>query len=82
MMTYINADEAIKRLAAAQGIDVLNLVKSVEDRQQESEQAAQQQQSMAMMQAAPGLLKAPIADPSKNPNAEEVINNALGGSPQ
>lgn len=82
MMTYINADEAIKRLAAAQGIDVLNLVKSVEDRQQESEQAAQQEQSMAMMQAAPGLLKAPIADPSKNPNAEEVINNALGGSPQ
>jgi len=82
MMQYINADEAIKRLAAAQGIDVLNLVKSVEDRQEEADEAAQQQQNMALMQAAPGLLKAPIADPSKNPNAEEVIASALGGSPQ
>ena len=31
MMKYLNPDEAIKRLAAAQGIDVLNLVKSMED---------------------------------------------------
>ena len=30
MMKFINADEAIKRLAAAQGIDVLNLVKSMD----------------------------------------------------
>ena len=40
--TYINPDEVIKRLAAAQGIDVLNLVKSVEERQQEQQQASQQ----------------------------------------
>ena len=42
MMRYINADEAIKRLAAAQGIDVLNLVKSMEQMEQEKEQAMQQ----------------------------------------
>ena len=42
MMKFINADEAIKRLAAAQGIDVLNLVKSMEDQQAEAQ--AQQQQ--------------------------------------
>ena len=37
MMKYLNPDEAIKRLAAAQGIDVLNLVKSMQDQQAEKE---------------------------------------------
>jgi len=77
MMRFINADEAIKRLAAAQGIDVLNLVKSVDDQQAEAEAEQQQAMDMQMMQSAPQLLKAPIADPSKNPNAEAVIAEAL-----
>lgn len=74
MAKYLNPDEAIKRLAAAQGIDALNLVKSLEDR--EEEQQAQQQQMMQqqMMQQAPDLLKAPLADPSKNPEAQEVVD--------
>ena len=48
LMKYLNAEEAIKRLAAAQGIDILNLVKSDEQMAQEQEQmmAAQQQQTM------------------------------------
>ena len=29
--TYINPEEVVKRLAAAQGIDVLNLVKSMQE---------------------------------------------------
>ena len=37
MMQYLNPDEAIKRLAAAQGIDVLNLVKSMDQQQQEQQ---------------------------------------------
>ena len=37
MMKYLNPDEAIKRLAAAQGIDVLNLVKSMDQQQQEQQ---------------------------------------------
>jgi DNA polymerase I-like protein with 3'-5' exonuclease and polymerase domains len=41
--TYINPEEVVKRLAAAQGIDVLNLVKTAEERQQEEQQAAAQQ---------------------------------------
>tara|TARA_R100000458_G_scaffold57926_1_gene64963 strand:- start:1370 stop:2935 length:1566 start_codon:yes stop_codon:yes gene_type:complete len=77
LMKFINPDEAIKRLAAAQGIDVLNLVKSVDDQQAEAEAAQQQAMEMQMMQSAPGLLKAPIADPSKNPNAEALIAEAL-----
>ena len=78
LMQYINADEAIKRLAAAQGIDVLNLVKSMEQIQQEQMDAAQQQEDMMMAQQAGQLLKAPLADPSKNPMAAETVNAVMG----
>ena len=48
---FINTDEVIKRLAAASGIDVLNLVKSMDEMQAEQQQSmAQQQQMMAMQQ--------------------------------
>jgi hypothetical protein len=78
LMQYINADEAIKRLAAAQGIDVLNLVKSMDQQQAEMEQQMQQEQDMAMMQAVPNAMKAPLLDPTKNPNAGEIVNNVMG----
>ena len=63
--TYINPDEVIKRLAAAQGIDVLNLVKSMEERQQEEQQAVQQEAEMKAIDAAPAVMKSPMLDPSK-----------------
>jgi hypothetical protein len=78
LMKYINADEAIKRLAAAQGIDVLNLVKSMEQQQQEQQTAMQQQEDMMMTQQAGQLLKSPLADPSKNPMAGETVNAMMG----
>ena len=78
LMQFINADEAIKRLAAAQGIDVLNLVKSMEQIQQEQDQAMQDQEDMMMAQQAGQLLKAPLADPSKNPMAAETVNAVMG----
>ena len=63
---FINTDEVIKRLAAAQGIDVLNLVRSMQEVQQE--QAAMQQQQMAMQQQQMEIdaMKTPVMDPSKN----------------
>jgi len=64
---YINPEEVVKRLAAAQGIDVLNLVKSMEERQQEEQQAQQQAMQMEQMKQEPNMAKAPIMDPSKNP---------------
>ena len=73
MAKYLNPDEAIKRLAAAQGIDALNLVKSLEDREQEQQAQQQQMMQQQMMQQAPDMLKAPLADPSKNPEAQEVV---------
>ena len=64
---YINPDELIKRLAAAQGIDVLNLVKSMQELQQEQQQAMNQQAEMEAIKQTPNLMKAPMLDPSKNP---------------
>ena len=81
LMRYLNPEEAIKRLAAAQGIDVLNLVKSMEQQQQEQQAAMQQQQQMMLTKQAGQMLQAPIADPSKNPNAEEMLSNVVGGMP-
>jgi len=65
--TYINPEEVIKRLAAAQGIDVLNLVKSMEEVQQKEQEAMQQEAEMEAIKGAPALMKAPMLDPSKNP---------------
>ena len=82
LQMYLNADEAIKRLAAAQGIDVLNLVKSMETLQQEQAQAQQQQAQQALVGQAGQMMSSPMMDPSKNPEALEAMNAmapALGG---
>ena len=64
---YINSDELIRRLAAAQGIDVLNLVKSSEDRENEKQQQLAQEAEIEAIKGTPNLMKAPLLDPSKNP---------------
>ena len=66
--TYINSEEVVKRLAAAQGIDVLNLVKSMQEVQEEQQQAATQQAEMEAIKQTPNLMKTPMMDPTKNPN--------------
>ena len=77
MMQHLNPDEFIKRLAAAQGIDVLNLVKSMQQKQQEQQQAAEQQQQMEMTKQAAALESTPMNDPSKNPAlAEQLMQQA------
>ncbi len=52
---FINPDEVIKRLAAASGIDVLNLVKSMDELQADQQQQMAQQQEMMAMQQVPQL---------------------------
>ena len=66
MMQYINPSEAIKRLAAAQGIDILNLVKSEQQLQQEMQQAQQQQMAQSLTDQAGQLAGTPMVDPTKN----------------
>jgi len=70
---YINPDEAIKRLAAAQGIDVLNLVKSMEELDAQNQQAQQQAMQQNLMGQAGQLAGAPLMDPSKNPEVIEAL---------
>jgi hypothetical protein len=79
MIANINPDEAIKRLAAAAGIDYLGLVKTPEEKQQEAQAAQQEAQQQALLSQAGQLAKSPLADPDKNPALQEQIN---GGSPE
>ena len=76
LQKYINPEEVVKRLAAAQGIDVLNLVRSMQEVQQEQQQAIQQEQSNAVeleqMKQAGNLMNSPMLDPSKNPEAAQM----------
>ena len=71
---YINPEEVVKRLAAAQGIDVLNLVKSMQEVQQEKQQNIQQAQQMEAIKGAPAMASAPMNDPSKNPQLAEELS--------
>ena len=63
---FINAEEVVKRLAAAQGIDTLNLVKSMQDMQQEQQKMQQQAMQMEQLKQQPQMMNTPIMDPSKN----------------
>ena len=74
----INPEEVIKRLAASQGIDVLNLVRSMQEIQGEQQQA--QQQQMAIEQ---GKIAAsdPMNDPSKNPQLAEQLSGQTEAQP-
>ena len=70
---FINPEEVIKRLAASQGIDVLNLVRSMQEIQGEQQQAQQMamQQQQGDQQIA--MMKTPMMDPSKNPAMAEQM---------
>ena len=67
LMQFINPSEAIKRLAAAQGIDILNLVKTEQQMQQELQQQQQAQAQQSLVDQAGQMANAPLADPTKNP---------------
>ena len=67
LMQFIDPSEAIKRLAAAQGIDVLNLVKTQQQLQQEQQAAQQQAVQQSLIDQAGQMASSPLADPSKNP---------------
>jgi rRNA-processing protein FCF1 len=78
---YINPDEVIKRLAAAQGIDVLNLVKSVQEIQQQEQMAQQQAMELEETKLGGQVLNSPMLDPTKNPALAEQIAPPEGAGP-
>ena len=65
LMKFINPLEAIKRLAAAQGIDVLNLVKTPEQLTEDKEQMIQEQTNASLVDQAGQFANSPAADPTK-----------------
>ena len=76
LMKFIEPSEYIKRLAAAQGIDVLNLVKTQQKLQQEMQQQQQMMQAKEMTKQAGQILGTPMMDPSKNPAMMEGMAEA------
>lgn len=82
MAANLNPDEAIKRLAAAAGIDYLGLVKTPEEKQQEAEQAQQAAQQQALTEQAGALAKSPLADPEKNPRIRQALEDGGEEAPQ
>ena len=75
MSKFLDAGEYVKRLAAAQGIDVLNLVKTPETMAQEQQQQMEQMQQQEMLKQAGQFANSPMMDPSKNEAAGELIKD-------
>jgi hypothetical protein len=79
MVKFVDPEEAIKRLAAAQGIDTIKLVKTADQRQQEEQQMRQQMAQGTLLGQAGQLAKAPMMDPDKNPGVMEAMQNTVNG---
>ena len=77
LMKYIDPTEAIKRLAAAQGIDILNLVRTPEQLEQMQEQAQSDAANQSLINQAGKLAGTPLMDPSKNPQIAEQAQAAI-----
>ena len=78
LVKYIDPSEAIKRLAAAQGIDVLNLVRTAEQLEQLKEQTVQDQTNKSLVDQAGQLAGTPLMDPSRNPDLADQAAAVLG----
>ena len=75
MAKFLDPGEYVKRLAAAQGIDVLNLVKTPETMAAEKAQQQQDYAQQSMVDQASAFAKAPGMDPSKNPAIGRALND-------
>ena len=71
LLKFVDPSEAIKRLAAAQGIDVLNLIKSPEQLQQDMDQQQADMANQELVKQAGQFASAPMMDPSKQPTEEQ-----------
>jgi hypothetical protein len=74
LLKFIDPSEAIKRLAAAQGIDVLNLVNTPEQLQQNLQEQQMQYANKSLTDQAGQLASTPLMDASKDPDAKDRID--------
>ena len=77
LIQFIDPSEAIKRLAAAQGIDVLNLVKSQEQLDQEKAMLQRDSAQQSIVDQTGQLAGTPLMDPQKNPQLAEQAQQVL-----
>ena len=84
MLKFINPTEAVSRLAAAQGIDVLNLVKTPAQMEQEKQMLMAQQAQQSLVDQTGQIAGTPLMDPSKNPQLADQASAMMEGmmSPQ
>ena len=86
LVKFINPAEAVTRLAAAQGIDVLNLVKTPQQLHEDMQKTMGIQSQMELVKQAGQFAGTPLMDPEKNPDladqASGVANLITGGLPQ
>ena len=75
MAKFLDPGEYVKRLAAAQGIDVLNLVKTPETMQAEQQKAQEQMQQQMLLKQAGQFAGTPMMDPSKNEGMANMIKD-------
>jgi len=78
LVKYIDPSEAIKRLAAAQGIDVLNLVRTAEQLEQLKDEIVQDKTNQSLVDQAGQLAGTPLMDPSRNPDLADQAAAVLG----
>ena len=67
LLKYIDPSEAIKRLAAAQGIDVLNLVRTAEQLEQMKQDMTADATQKSLVDQAGQLAGTPLMNPESNP---------------
>lgn len=71
LLKYINPTEVVKRLAAAQGIDVLNLIKTEEQLAGEKQQLEQERTQQSLVDQAGQLSKSPMVEQAVMGEEEE-----------
>ena len=83
LIKFIDPSEAIQRVAAAQGIDVLNLIKTPEQVEAMKQEQMQMKAQQSLVDQTGQIAGTPLMDPQKNPElaeqASSAIQNLAGG---
>ena len=82
LMKFVDPSEAIKRLAAAQGIDVLNLVRTPEQLEQMKQMQQAQAAQQSLVNQTGQIAGTPLMDPEKNPELAEQASAVIQGLQQ
>ena len=82
LVKFIDPSEAIKRLAAAQGIDVLNLVRTAEQLEEMKQMQQAQAAQNSLISQTGQIAGTPLMDPEKNPELAEQATTLIQGLQQ